>query len=151
MNVDKKNISQQLEPIPFEMEIEPGVFITNYWVPVPPPQPSTCSICGVEYKSSGRVCGRCKKHTDKRTTKAKVWKKSDGKCWYCGVQTEPFTNFVIDHFQPISKGGGNQIENLVPSCSTCNLSKGKKTIDEYREHCKRIEGEDNLDFYFEHI
>jgi len=38
----------------------------------------------------------------------------------------------VDHVVPLSKGGGNTIENIQPLCLTCNLRKGTKVID-YRE------------------
>ncbi|MFD9903142.1 HNH endonuclease [Streptomyces sp. NPDC059063] len=42
-------------------------------------------------------------------------------CLYCGG---PFEH--LDHFIPIAKGGAHCIENLVPACAPCNLSKSDK-------------------------
>lgn len=39
-------------------------------------------------------------------------------CTYCGRPHEH-----TDHFVPLSKGGAHTVENLVPSCAECNLSK----------------------------
>ena len=33
-----------------------------------------------------------------------------------------------DHIIPISKGGNNTRENIVPACITCNSSKGNKVL-----------------------
>ena len=50
-----------------------------------------------------------------------------GLCVYCGA---PATS--RDHAQPVSRGGPNTIDNIVPACLTCNLRKHDKTADEYR-------------------
>ncbi len=49
-------------------------------------------------------------------------------CQYCGDTEGPFH---IDHIHPISKGGGNEMENLTLACAPCNLSKRDKTLDEW--------------------
>ena len=82
--------------------------------------------------------------------KARVWKKTDGKCWYCGTETIPFSSerspllvnkdFCVDHAIPRSRGGGDELENLVPACWTCNNRKGDRTVEEFRalisqHHC----------------
>jgi 5-methylcytosine-specific restriction endonuclease McrA len=50
-------------------------------------------------------------------------------CFYCGVDGAD----TIDHLTPISRGGSNEISNLVPACMTCNTSKRNKTYGEYLE------------------
>ena len=43
-------------------------------------------------------------------------------CEFCGVsEIDAGGQLTIDHFQPGSKGGGDEIENLIYSCSRCNL------------------------------
>jgi len=54
-----------------------------------------------------------------------VWRKSEGRCWYCGQKLDPW-DFHIDHFTPKSKGGSNQYENLVPACPNCNIVKNNR-------------------------
>lgn len=49
----------------------------------------------------------------------------DGSASYCQVSE----NLEIDHIKPLSKDGGNEIENLQWLCRPCNLKKGTKHID----------------------
>lgn len=78
-------------------------------------------------------------------TVRQVIAKTNGKCFYCGcdlpADTEFFDeygnlfssvrNWHVDHILPLSKGGNHKIDNLVPACRTCNLSKYTKTADEF--------------------
>lgn len=42
-------------------------------------------------------------------------------CGYCGVHEDALgARLTIDHFQPVSQGGTNDIENLVYACHACN-------------------------------
>lgn len=51
-------------------------------------------------------------------------------CWYCGS----IENIEVDHIIARSKGGSNSPKNLRDSCRPCNLSKGKKSVEEFRNH-----------------
>lgn len=45
-------------------------------------------------------------------------------CEFCGVsEVDTGGKLTVDHFQPISKGGDDSLENLVYCCSRCNLHK----------------------------
>lgn len=44
-------------------------------------------------------------------------------CIHCGGNYEH-----NDHYIPISRGGRNSLDNIVPSCAKCNLSKGGKFV-----------------------
>lgn len=48
------------------------------------------------------------------------------KCRYCGRSpaTHPDVVLHLDHRKPFSQGGTSDLENLVTSCSKCNLGKG---------------------------
>ena len=52
-----------------------------------------------------------------------------GTCAYCGMTPEVLH---ADHATPLSRGGRNDIANILPSCSPCNRSKGTLTEAEYR-------------------
>ena len=49
-------------------------------------------------------------------------------CFYCGADMRGWEpgQMHIDHFYPRSKGGGDELDNLVVSCAQCNLSKNNR-------------------------
>lgn len=62
---------------------------------------------------------------------------STNSCFYCGKEITPFTvDKQIDHKIPISRGGTNNINNLVICCKSCNSGKRELTDLEYFEHRK---------------
>jgi hypothetical protein len=60
----------------------------------------------------------------------------DFACGYCGVREEDAGSLLeLDHFKPRSAGGGDELENLVYCCPTCNRLKGdfwRASTDEKR-------------------
>jgi hypothetical protein len=64
---------------------------------------------------------------------AAVYAKTDGHCWYCGVHVPPFSNWEIDHQDPVSQGGSDGLANLVPACRPCNSRKSGRDIGEYQQ------------------
>jgi len=52
-------------------------------------------------------------------------------CFYCGCDLSfseiPF-NGTFDHVQPVSRGGRNVWQNVVPSCEPCNVKKTDRRI-----------------------
>ena len=51
----------------------------------------------------------------------------ENRCVYCHKEL-PLT---ADHMIPLSKGGSDSIENIVPACQSCNSSKGTKAYDDF--------------------
>ncbi len=51
------------------------------------------------------------------------------RCIYCGSPGP----LAIDHVVPVSKGGRDAPDNVVPACKSCNSSKGAKNVDEWLE------------------
>ena len=73
-----------------------------------------------------------------------IHEKYKGKCAYCGLKIE-YKKMHVDHIVPIYRGstnadlewygkvkGTNKIENLNPSCPSCNISKSTFTLEEWR-------------------
>lgn len=56
--------------------------------------------------------------------KEDILRKSDGVCAHCGCQVTIGDNFTVEHVVPISKGGTNDLVNIVALCRTCNTAKG---------------------------
>lgn len=52
----------------------------------------------------------------------------DGKCAYCGA-TGPLE---VDHRIPLSRGGSNAIDNVLPACGSCNRAKHQLSEVEFR-------------------
>lgn len=48
-------------------------------------------------------------------------------CIYCGEAKR----LTIDHKIPLSRGGANDISNVVPACASCNLKKRAMTAHEF--------------------
>lgn len=71
-----------------------------------------------------------------KKTRFDVFKRDCFICQYCG-STPPSVVLQIDHINPVSNGGTNDIDNLITACFECNngksdglLSVAPKTIDE---------------------
>lgn len=54
-----------------------------------------------------------------------VW---ENKCAYCEVFVD---NPTQDHIVPLIKGGQHTMDNILPACTSCNLSKGSKDLGEF--------------------
>ena len=82
-----------------------------------------------------------------------AWKKTEGRCWYCGVELfegDPETEknnskkhtqkgreqykrqFSVDHVVPKTDGGGDELDNLVPCCRVCNQRKNNRPLQVFR-------------------
>lgn len=77
------------------------------------------------------------KRDNKKAIKNEVWLKTDGVCACCG-KPMPLSRRTIDHFIPKSKGGSDDMRNLVPLCKNCNKQKAYHLVDAatYYPHLK---------------
>lgn len=83
----------------------------------------------------------------KRITKAEreqVRQMFGGRCAYCG---EPLsTRWHADHFEPVMRGVGSywsgqpalrmenhRLDNMMPSCASCNISKATYSLEQWRD------------------
>lgn len=87
-----------------------------------------------EYKRKKRIESQRTRALANPDLRQAVLEKVDGRCWYCGADLTKDGALRIDHVQAASKGGSNDLDNLVPSCQSCNSSKKAKSISEFRMH-----------------
>jgi 5-methylcytosine-specific restriction endonuclease McrA len=52
-----------------------------------------------------------------------VLEQSQYTCHYCNGPAN-----TADHILPVSKGGGNELSNLLPACINCNSTRKAKTM-----------------------
>lgn len=62
----------------------------------------------------------------------RIYEMFGGKCAYCGGDLD-FNSFHVDHVLPKCKGGKDS-QNRFPSCPTCNMGKGTRTPNEFKEY-----------------
>lgn len=55
-----------------------------------------------------------------------IYIRDNHKCQYCGSTRK----LTIDHVIPKSKGGSDDWENLVVACSSCNIKKSNKLLEQ---------------------
>ncbi len=84
----------------------------------------------------------------KHQKKLWIWHRDNWTCHYCGKTVKESVLNVpdkatVDHIIPVSKGGGNRVDNLVTACVQCNSRKGN---GEFRPYIKagRLYGEKYL-------
>ncbi|MEA3225037.1 MAG: HNH endonuclease [Planctomycetota bacterium] len=58
-----------------------------------------------------------------------VFKRDKFTCQYCGKKA-PDVILHVDHIDPVSKGGENEIINFVTACLDCNLGKGATLLSD---------------------
>lgn len=64
-----------------------------------------------------------------KKTRFEVFKRDQFTCQYCGMKA-PEVVLEVDHIHPKSKGGKNDLLNLITSCAACNNGKGANTLDD---------------------
>lgn len=69
-----------------------------------------------------------------------VYRRDGWKCAYCGRFMPPHPcsgthgAISVDHKQPRSRGGTDDLDNLVTACKHCNTQKRDKTAEEYANY-----------------
>jgi hypothetical protein len=64
-----------------------------------------------------------------KKTRFEVFKRDQFKCQYCGA-TAPEVVLVVDHIDPISKGGADEIINFITACEACNAGKSDRKLSD---------------------
>jgi len=65
----------------------------------------------------------------KKSVRFEVFKRDSFTCQYCG-KAAPDVVLHVDHIKPVSKGGENDLLNLITSCADCNLGKGARELSD---------------------
>lgn len=64
-----------------------------------------------------------------KRTRFEVFKRDSFTCQYCG-RSAPDIILEVDHIEPVSKGGKNNLLNLVTSCVDCNRGKSNVRLSD---------------------
>ena len=64
-----------------------------------------------------------------KSVRFEVFKRDKFTCQYCG-ESAPNVILEVDHITPASKGGTDDILNLITSCRDCNRGKSNKKLDD---------------------
>ena len=70
---------------------------------------------------------KLRKNIISNTKRFQVLKRDNFKCQYCG-KTAKETTLEVDHIIPKSKGGSDELDNLITSCIECNRGKRDKSL-----------------------
>ncbi|MCI0469207.1 MAG: HNH endonuclease [Nitrospirae bacterium] len=64
-------------------------------------------------------------------------KRSEGKCYYCGMAVNP-SELTMDHVVPLIRGGKSIRSNIVAACKECNTKKKYMLPIEWGEYLNRL-------------
>lgn len=64
-----------------------------------------------------------------KKTRFEVFKRDSFKCQYCG-ECAPDVILEVDHIDPVSKGGVDEMVNLITACRSCNAGKSDRKLDD---------------------
>lgn len=117
------------------------------------PRERTCVGCGETFVGDTRECRQCRRRrvpaaersaievarsNARRARKAAAEVagpvpadvyaaiRAEGPCVYCGAPAEH-----VDHVRPLTRGGREHADNLVPACGRCNRSKHDRLLTEW--------------------
>ena len=68
-----------------------------------------------------------KRKTLSKKTRFEVFKRDSFKCQYCGAAS-PESVLVVDHIDPISKNGADEMVNYITACQPCNAGKSDRKL-----------------------
>ena len=66
-----------------------------------------------------------------------IYQKYNGHCAYCGREIA-FRDMQVDHLIPKANGGTDDMDNLMPSCRSCNHYKRAETLESFRRMIETI-------------
>jgi hypothetical protein len=72
---------------------------------------------------------KTKRKSITKKTRFEVFKRDSFKCQYCG-ECAPDVLLEVDHIDPVSKGGADEMVNLITACRSCNAGKSDRKLDD---------------------
>lgn len=60
-----------------------------------------------------------------------IREKLHGHCAYCGCEL-PLGKMQVDHLKPLSRGGTDTLDNMLPACRSCNHYKHSADLETFR-------------------
>lgn len=70
-----------------------------------------------------------KRKAIQKSVRFEVFKRDSFTCQYCGSKS-PEAVLHVDHINPVSNGGDNEIINLITACEDCNLGKSDRQLSD---------------------
>jgi hypothetical protein len=90
-----------------------------------------------------------------KTARFEVFKRDSFTCQYCGRKAADVL-LVIDHIEPVAKGGTNDLLNLITACKDCNAGKSDRqlsdstVLDKQRQQLEELqERKEQIDMMFQ--
>lgn len=80
------------------------------------------------YTDDSAAAQRPRKSLSKKA-RFEVLKRDGFACQYCGAKA-PDALLHVDHIEPVSKGGSNDILNLITACQKCNSGKSDRELSD---------------------
>lgn len=77
-----------------------------------------------------------------KRTRFEVFKRDLFACVYCGRTPTDGVVLHVDHVQPVSGGGSDELSNLVTACDSCNLGKAGIPLDRCEAPKDHVRDED---------
>lgn len=69
--------------------------------------------------------------------KKTVYARYNGCCAICGKHVK-YNKMTVDHKNPLSNGGTNEMNNLQLACMECNFMKNKLTTKEFHKKIRKL-------------
>lgn len=73
----------------------------------------------------------------KNTHRYYIYKRDNKKCFFCDKKLK-YRQITLDHYLPLSKGGINEVFNMVTSCKKCNKYKKDNIPRDYRKKILKL-------------
>lgn len=77
-----------------------------------------------------------RKHFSKKERQI-IYNKCFGHCAYCGKDIT-YNEMQVDHVISLRRGGTDDMDNLMPSCRSCNHYKHTLSINEFRKNLEKM-------------